>query len=301
MPSKNNRDNKSQGTHNHGGVSRGKTKVRRARPEQKGGGGGIQLTVPLTSHLGLNTAAATSSSHQTSLESDLRVLLLGETTFSYAAALALKWGECQKLTVVTDASEQSTIALNPEEVEDNLETVRAFGGTVVFRVDATALRASESVMRRGKKGYERVVMHFPSAPASSTPAPLAVEANQALLRSTLKSVLSSRLLLQPGGEIHVTLRPSEAAKWKVVEIAKLVGLRVRSCSPFDAAQLPGYTLPAGEDAVTYIFVELPPKMDAEAKKKLAVAALAKAHPELRVGPTGQTYKEAWKQRHRKKK
>ena len=31
------------------------------------------------------------------------------------------------------------------------------------------------------------------------------------------------------------------------------------------------------------------------------AALAKAHPELRVGPTGQTYKEAWKQRHRKKK
>ena len=43
------------------------------------------------------------------------------------------------------------------------------------------------------------------------------------------------------------------------------------------------------------------KSDPEEEKAKKIAALAKAHPELRIGPTGQTYKEAWKQRHGKAK
>ena len=53
--------------------------------------------------------------------------------------------------------------------------------------------------------------------------------------------------------------------------------------------------------MTYAFFEPPPKVDEAEKKAAAIAAVAKAHPELRMGPTGQTYKEAWKQRHKKGK
>ena len=59
--------------------------------------------------------------------------------------------------------------------------------------------------------------------------------------------------------------------------------------------------PAAGGAVTFMLVEQAEKVDAAAEKAAKVAALAKARPDLRLGPTGQTYKEAWKQRHRKSK
>ena len=50
-----------------------------------------------------------------------------------------------------------------------------------------------------------------------------------------------------------------------------------------------------------MLVELPPKLSKVEEKALKIAELAKARPDLRIGPTGQSYKEAWKQRHHKSK
>ena len=159
------------------------------------------------------------------------------------------------------------------------------------------------MLQRGKKGYQRIVFNFPAI-AASTPSHQTIEANQALLRGLLKSVLSSRLLCQTTGELHITLSRADAASWKLVEIAKIAGMRVQSCGHFEASRYQGYVAPdeaAAADAVTYVFVELPPKVSKEEKKALAIAKLAKERPDLRLGPTGESYKEAWRQRHRKKK
>ena len=66
-----------------------------------------------------------------------RLLLLGEGDFSFAAALALKWGEAPKLCAT--CLEEEAHAVQDEEVSDNIETVRAFGGRVIGRVDAAKL------------------------------------------------------------------------------------------------------------------------------------------------------------------
>ena len=231
-------------------------------------------------------------------DGDLRVLLLGEESFGFAAALALTWGDCAKLTATIKGSRSAALA-SDADAEDNVETVKAFGGTVAFRVDPTALHASEAVVRRGAKGYQRVLLHLPAASAKQA-AHLAIAENEQMLRGVFKSVLSNRLL-KSGGELHVTIRPAEAESWNLVTLAKIAGLRVRACVPFCADDFQGYTAPVDEDLVTYAFFEPPPKVDEAEKKAAAIAAVAKAHPELRMGPTGQTYKEAWKQRHKKGK
>ena len=51
--------------------------------------------------------------------------------------------------------------------------------------------------------------------------------------------------------------------------------------------------------MTYALWEPPLKPDEAAVKAAKVAAIAKAHPELKIGPTGQTFNEAWQMRHRK--
>ena len=130
-----------------------------------------------------------------------------------------------------------------------------------------------------------------------------VEANQQLIRGFFKSVLSSRLLCKSSGELHLALSASTASEWKVIELARIAGLRVKSCRPFDGASYHSYEPPAASarDAVTYVLVEVPPKVSKEEAQEIAVAKLRKERPDLRIGPTGQSYKEAWKQRHRNKK
>ena len=289
MPSRNNLKDKA-GAHSHGGVSRGITKKNKDFRNKK-----EKSKRQPTSDV---PPSSSPSSSGAVLDRDMRVLLLGEGNFSFAAALALDWGDdCEKLTATTDAGKATTLALDAD-AEDSIETVRAFGGSVLYKVDATDLQANEEVVRRAtKKGYQRIVFNFPSVP-SSIPSHQAVEASQALLRGVLKSVLSSRLLCTVSGELHVTLSRADGASWSLVDIARIAGMCVKSCTPFDASRYQGYEAPepAG-DAVTYVLVEVPPKVSKEELKAQAVAKLAKERPDLRIGPTGQSYKEAWKQRH----
>jgi len=298
MPRSNNIKDR-QNAHSHGAVSRGLQKKRKDISGKKVKSKKEQPTCEAPA------AAAPSSS----LESDARVLILGEGNFAFAAALALDWGACPKLTATTNCSKASTLA-DDAEAEDNLETVKAFGGSVLFRVDATELHASEEVVRRGGKGYGRIVFNFPlavecgsgSGSGAQSGAQQAIDPNQKLLRGVFKSILRSRLLCESSGELHLTLSASTAAEWKLLEMARIAGLRVKSCCPFDETRYHGYAAPAASarDAVTYVLVEVPPKVSKEEAQEMAVAKLRKERPDLRIGPTGQSYKEAWKQRHRNK-
>jgi hypothetical protein len=231
MPSKNNIKNKAQLSHNKHtfGAERGcqKKKKRRAqkqqeaeRAEKKEEKGGTRQG-PLG-------------------DGDLSVLLLGEGDFSFAAALALEWGACDKGDKLTASGLSSeSAALKTEGTDDNIETIKAFGGLVLHRVDATALHACDALQQTKKKGrhFDRIVFNFPCSSAGghkARPADLVIAEQQALLRGCFKSVLSGKLLATLG-QIHITLRPADASKWDLVTLAKLAGLRVHSC---------GYALPA---------------------------------------------------------
>lgn len=257
---------------------------------------------PNTDHPLMQQHSATAPSTGPALSDCERVLLLGEGNFSFAAALALEWGQCANLTATTPMSETSTVA-SDHEAEDNLETVKAFGGCCAFRVDATALTESAMVVNRAKKGFDKIAFNFPALDSPDSSSSSSIEAHQSLLRGMFKSVLSGRLLRETTGEILITAHTTAAARWKLVEIASIAGLRLKACTDFDPDKYHGYVPSGGaaKTAKTYSFVEPPTKLTVEEKKAKAVAMLRKAHPELRIGPTGQTYKEAWKQRHGKHK
>jgi len=276
---------RAKGAHPHGGKSRAITKARKRRPAHVN-----DDSLPTEQH------GAEAPSGGKALGEGERTLLLGEGNFGFAAALALDWGQCTNLTATSLASESSTMASDPE-AEDNVETIKAFGGSCVFKVDATALGSSAVVMGRAKKGFDKIVFNFPAANSGASSG--SIEAHQSLLRGLFKSVLSSRLLREAKGELHITMHSMDAAQWKLVEMASIAGLRLKACTEFDAPKYHGYLAPPGTAAMTYCFFEQAPKLTADDVKAEAIAKLRKAHPELRIGPTGQTYKEAWKQRHGK--
>lgn len=91
-------------------------------------------------------------------EGNLCVLLLGEGDFSFAAALAYSWsevgGDCDKVTATALGTEAKTLKI--KGAEDNTEAVKAFGGTVLYGVDATSLHTCDALYpRMGKDGSQR--------------------------------------------------------------------------------------------------------------------------------------------------
>ena len=181
---------------------------------------------------------------------DLRVLILGEHDFAFAASLALAWGECSKLTATALATEAATLGI--DEAEDNIETVKAFGGTIVHQVDPTALSACEALRSLTKKGFDRIAFNFPRC--HPPPAPhVALEQHQELLRRCFKTVLQGKVLAS-GGQLHITLKPADAKHWDLVTIAKIAGLRVLWCRPFDDSEAQGYSSPCSQAVRS----ELPP-------------------------------------------
>eukprot|EP00967_Tisochrysis_lutea_P084552 scaffold118244_cov32-Tisochrysis_lutea.AAC.1 len=165
------------------------------------------------------------------------MLLLGEGDLSFAASLATLWGECTRLVATTLQSERESLA--QADVEDNIETVRACGGTVLFGVDATRLKTPEAVGRR--KGFDRIIFNFPLVSGGlPKDTPSATSANQALLREIFGNTAAGGLLC-PDGELHVTIpRGQPYEQWGLPTLAKLAGLRVKCAIPFDAAAYPGY-------------------------------------------------------------
>jgi len=254
----------------------------------------------------------------------MRILLLGEGDFSFAAALALLWGDASGLTAT--AYDDEAVALNKYvAAAENVETLRSLGAKVAFGVDATRLQAA-AIVRQARRGFDRVVFNFPHAGGGIKDQARNIDANQQLLRGLFACVCGTGVLAADG-ELHLTLKRGEPYdSWKAVTLAKLAGLRVKHCTPFEAARFPGYAHRrtigdehAGEDAVvsgkTYAFVEKGAAED-EAEEKASSGRGApqgtkrgkgsgkngaKSAVGNKILPTGQTYKDAWKQRHRKAK
>lgn len=148
-----------------------------------------------------------------------------------------------------------------------------------------------------------------------------IAANQALLRGLFAGGYA---LLAEGGELHLTLKRGEPYdSWNAVVLGKLAGLRVKHCTAFVAQRFPGYAhrrtigdVHAGADEVvtgkTYVFV---PKSSGEEEEATGGIGGGKGGGKGsgkgggkqggkqggKMLQTGQSYKEAWKQRHSKGK
>lgn len=202
------------------------------------------------------------------------VLLLGEGDFGFAASLATLWGDCSRL--VATALQSEADVLSRAGAEDNLETIRACGGTVLFGVDVSRLHNGHDAGR--KKGFDRVVFNFPLVSGGRPRDPPALTAaNQLLLREVFHNASTGSLLAE-GGELHITVpRGQPYDGWSLPTLAKLARLRVKRAVPFDLTSFPGYTSDAphtGGGALTYTFVkaEVRTAPDDQVQKKFGGSA-----------------------------
>ena len=201
---------------------------------------------------------------------DQRTLLLGEGDFSFGAALSLLWGDAAHL-VATSFDNEAAATAKYAALADNVATIRAAGGSVLFGIDATRLDSgpgAKAVRKAAGPGFDRIVFNFPHAGTGQKELARNVASNQALLRGTFLSV-QPRLAPPPpwaqtgaaggskggggkggggqsgggggGGELHVTIKRGQPYdSWQVVPVAKMCGLRVLKCSAFEASAYPGY-------------------------------------------------------------
>ena len=210
---------------------RGIGKAHKKKDRQSGrmtstnGGGGADPALPSTH------AAASGAPPPLPYSRAHPTLLLGEGDFSFAASLALVWGDAHQLTATAYDSEDVATA-KYASLAENVETVRSCGGTVLFGVDATRCHSHGAVVRRGtpSAGFERIIFNFPHSGSGIKDQARNITANQQMLRGTFQS--AQRLLAHPNGELHLTLKRGEPYdSWSAVALAKMCGLRtpLRAC------------------------------------------------------------------------
>merc|ERR1712127_451353 len=128
--------------------------------------------------------------------------------------------------------------------EDSTEAFKAFGGSVLYGIDATALHTCDALYpRMGKEGFQRIVFNFPALDEAATqelraanPSRVVPASVPQLIAGWFASVLKGKMLAK-NGQLHLTLPPSRAAEWDVKGLAGTAGLRILSVRPFDDSEL----------------------------------------------------------------
>jgi 25S rRNA (uracil2634-N3)-methyltransferase len=241
--------------------------------------------------------AASSFGSGSTYRANALTLLLGEGDFSFAAALALTWGDASNL-VATSFDDEESARAKYTQLAENVETITSLGGNVLFGVDATRCHMHKT-LKKGAGSFDRVVFNFPHVGSGIKDMARSVTQNQELLRGTFRAALP---LLGAGGEVHITLKKGEPYdSWNVVAIAKMCGLCVGHCTVFAPGKYPGYAHRrsigdehAGDSfaaesgsARTYAFVSA---SEREAAREAAAAAGSK--PGAAKGPKGNTRHKA---------
>ena len=111
-------------------------------------------------------------------------LLLGEGDFSFAAALALVWGDASQL-VATAYDEEAPATIKYSSLAENVEAIRSLGGTVLFGVDA--MKAAAHKQLRTRAPFDRIIFNFPHTGSGIKDQKRNILSNQELLRASFQS------------------------------------------------------------------------------------------------------------------
>ncbi|KAI9308159.1 hypothetical protein BJ944DRAFT_196448 [Cunninghamella echinulata] len=175
-----------------------------------------------------------------------RVLLIGEGNFSFARSLVNQYYllGAEKLVATCFDSQEVLYEKYGEEVKENIETIEAMGGTVLYDIDATKLEKYKAITQHH---YTKIIFNFPHVGKGIKDEQRNVQSNQQLLLNFFKSATPLLAIKEENpkkrdGEIIVTLKTIKPYdQWKVKFVAKWTGeLTIKSSIPFVPTDYPGY-------------------------------------------------------------
>lgn len=258
-----------------------------------------------------------------------RILTVGDGNLSFSLSLASQVGATHLAASTYDSL--SDLAWKYPEAKTNVELLQNLGVKVFHSVDATRLQDQQWILDpfsqspkadapAGKvKGdspvFDRIIFNFPHVGGSAHED---IVANRAMLKGFFES---AGRLLRDDGEIHVALRRNSFYdSWRILNVAKAVGLVLAKEIPFDTARYSGYVVrrttpaqreaPSAEGARQYMFKRKPgskhfrtpfsslPTAAPTAEKKAPSVKVPSAVPEVVVPPSNKQRKLMAKQKER---
>lgn len=169
-------------------------------------------------------------------EPDEKILLIGEGDFTFAESLVIEH-HCTDVTATTFEKEEDLYE-KYEGVEERVAGLKESEVDVLFTIDATKLDRTKALAKKGS--YDRIIFNFPHVGGQkSTDVNYQVRLNQAMLSSFLEKAQS--LLEFTAGSIIVTLFEGEPyTLWNIKDLARSVGLGLKTSWAFQASAYPGY-------------------------------------------------------------
>ncbi|CAB4276993.1 unnamed protein product [Prunus armeniaca] len=148
-----------------------------------------------------------------------KILLAGEGDFSFSVCLARAFGLAINM-VATSLDSRESLMLNYSKAMSNVKELEARGCKVLHEVDVHSMSQHPFLIRG--KGFRIILEGF----------------HQDLVRGFLKNACE---MLTAIGEIHVTHKTTfPFTEWKIVELAKEVGLYLVDEEQFSLLDYPGY-------------------------------------------------------------
>lgn len=224
------------------------------------------------------------------------ILIVGDGNLSFSLSLASFLGGKNIVCTCYD-SEQIFRSKYPSSA-GNIRALRNLEATVLFRVDATQLHSEQRLTKLQEAGYDRIVFNFPHTGAAGS-TPESIQSNQELLQGFF---VSASLILQPQGQIHLTLRDTPFYQsWKMPEQAEKADLSFVMKDSFQAELFVGYECartasselmrqaPSTEEAFTYCFALAPehpryPSTQAQVGEKRKRPKKKKKKTEAKITP-----------------
>eukprot|EP00124_Ichthyophonus_hoferi_P003940 Ihof_evm5s383 gene=Ihof_evmTU5s383 len=162
-----------------------------------------------------------------------RILVVGDGNCSFSSSLAENF-ECGPTLLCTTYDDEETLHKKYPDAQDNIKTVKDYGGDVLHDIDCTKLANYKEITRTadGKDAfYDRIIFHFPHVGLGIKAVDRNILANQKLIVAFFKSAAP---LLTPQGEIHVTVKKGEPYdSWRVPALGtKEADLKLRAGYPF---------------------------------------------------------------------
>ncbi|CAL9016535.1 unnamed protein product [Prunus brigantina] len=164
-----------------------------------------------------------------------KILLAGEGDFSFSVCLARAFGLAINM-VATSLDSRESLILNYSKAMSNVKELEARGCKVLHEVDVHSMSQHPFLIR---VRFDRIIYNFPHAGFfSSERNRLQIWFHQDLVRGFLKNACE---MLTAIGEIHVTHKTTfPFTEWKIVELAKEVGLHLVDEEQFSLLDYPGY-------------------------------------------------------------
>ncbi|KAF8031759.1 hypothetical protein BT93_D0851 [Corymbia citriodora subsp. variegata] len=172
----------------------------------------------------------------------LKILLVGEGDFSFAACLAQAFGSAVNI-VATSLDSQASSKLLYNRAGANMEILVGLGGTILHEVNAHNMTQHPDLRQ---KCFDRIVFNFPHAGYKGHDhSNSQIQRHRELVRGFLKSAKS---MLTRNGEIHVTHKTAYPfSKWEIEKLAEEdEELHLVEKAKFSDSDYPGYVNKRGD-------------------------------------------------------